>query len=134
MKIFSLMLTMAIFLVSKHLFAQEQSEVDKSQSASHEISDTAPNLADLIPLTTKFLNRSAAIANELTGIKDISEIENQLEGIASKLRGHANNLKHLKDSKFQNYSSVIINKTLQLNKTDTFFQELEIKIISLYQI
>jgi potassium efflux system protein len=129
MKIFRLIMTLAMFLVSSPLLAQEQSQqASQGSTIENKISDAAPSLADIIPFRTKLLTRLTAIENELTGVKDVSEIEGQLEDIERKLGGYVDKLKQLKDTGYENYNEVMMLKKA-FRSDNVLFEEISSSLV-----
>ena len=98
-KVLWVMLPMAVFLIWSHVLAKEQSQSDQTSGAQQESAAAAPDLADIIPLTTELSGRLSALENELTGLLDISVVEKKYAGIEERLKDLAGQLQRLKDSK-----------------------------------
>ena len=74
-KIFRVVLPITVLLVSSHVLAQEQSDGDQPSEKKQDVSVSAPDLADIIPKVTKLSGDLATLDNRVTGVLDISELE-----------------------------------------------------------
>ena len=97
-KILGVVLLMAVFLISSHGLAQEQSQGDQNSVAEGELPATAPELADIIPLATQLSGRLASLENEVAALSDISETERKYAEIEENLKGPEDLLQRMKDS------------------------------------
>ena len=74
-KILGAVLPIAVLLISSHALAEELSNGDQTSGAKREVSVSAPDLADIIPLAAKLSGHLATLENKVTGVLDVSEFE-----------------------------------------------------------
>ena len=106
-KIFAVVLLIALFLISSHVPAQEQSNVDQTSGAKRELPASAPDLADIVPLAAKLTGGLAALENSISGLLDVTAFERKYAGIDANLKGLAGQLQRLKDSKNYRYRKLV---------------------------
>ena len=95
-KILTVMLPIALLLISSHVLAQEQPEGDQTSGTKRDVSESAPDLADIIPLATKLSGDLATLENSITGVVDISEVEEKYARIEENLKDPAAQLQRIK--------------------------------------
>ncbi len=105
------MLPIALFLISSHTLAQEQSNADQYAGTQQDVSVSAPDLADIIPKATKLSADLAALENRVSGLPDVSEFEKKYARIEENLKGPAAQLQQIKDAKDGR-----LNKLLEIRK------------------
>jgi len=93
------------------VLAQEQSKGDQPLGTKRDVSESAPDLADIIPLATKLSGDLATLENSVTGVLDISEFEEKYTRIEENLKDPAAQLQQLKDSK-----DARLNKLVEIRK------------------
>ena len=98
-KILSVVLSIAVFLLASHVFAQEQTSGDQTPATTRDKSVPAPDLADIIPQATKLSADLATLKNRVRDLLDVSGFEKNYAGIEKKLQGAAAQLQQIKDSK-----------------------------------
>jgi small-conductance mechanosensitive channel len=98
-KILSVVLSIAVFLLASHVFAQEQTSGDQTPATTRDKPVSAPDLADIIPQATKLSADLATLKNRATDLLDVSGFEKNYAGIEEKLQGAAAQLQQIKDSK-----------------------------------
>ena len=98
-KILSVVLSIAVFLLASHVFAQEQTSGDQTPATTRDKPVSAPDLADIIPQATKLSADLATLKNRATDLLDVSGFEKNYAGIEKKLQGAAAQLQQIKDSK-----------------------------------
>ena len=110
-KILRLVLPIAVILISSHVLAQEQPEGDQTSGTKRDVSESAPDLADIIPLATKLSGDLATLENSVTGVLNVSEFEEKFARIEENLKDPAAQLQQIKDSK-----DVKINKLVEIRR------------------
>jgi potassium efflux system protein len=88
-----------VFLISSPLLAQEQPEGDQAPGAKQEVTESVPNLADIIPKAAQLSGDLASLESRVAVAMDISEFEKKFAQIEENLEGPAAELKQIKDSK-----------------------------------
>ena len=95
-KILRVVLPIAVILVSSHVLAQEQPDGDQTSGTKRDVSKSAPDLADIIPLATKLSGDLATLENSVTGVLNISEFEEKFARIEENLKDPAAQLQRIK--------------------------------------
>jgi small-conductance mechanosensitive channel len=98
-KIIGIVLPMAVLLISSYVLAHEQPEGDQTAGANQELPVAVPDLADIIPLATELSRRLAFLEVKVADGLDVSGVEMEYAGIEANLKGPADELQRLKDSK-----------------------------------
>jgi small-conductance mechanosensitive channel len=93
------------------VLAQEQPNGDQPPEAKQEVTESVPNLADIIPKAAQLSGDLAALENRVAGAMDISEFEKKFARIEKNLEGPAAELKQIKDSK-----AGMLNKFFEIRK------------------
>ena len=93
-----------VFLISSPVLAQEQHTPEQPNGAQppeakQEVTESLPNLADIIPKAAKLSGNLASLENRVAGAMDISEFEKKFAQIAENLEGPAAELQQIKESK-----------------------------------
>ena len=93
-----------VFLISNPVLAQEQQTQvqpngDQPPEAKQEVTESVPNLADIIPKAAKLSGDLASLENRVAVARDISEFEKKFAQIEENLEGPAAELQQIKDSK-----------------------------------
>jgi small-conductance mechanosensitive channel len=94
-------------MISSHALAHEPSQSNQPSGAEREIPAATPDLADIVPLSTKLSGRLAALEKDATGLLDVSALEKKYAGIETNLRDPAGQLQTLKDSKDYKYNRLV---------------------------
>ena len=110
-KILRLVLPIAVILISSHVLAQEQSKGDQTREAKQDVSEPAPDLADIIPKATKLSGNLAILEHKVSGVLDISEFEEKYARIEENLKDPAAQLQQIRDSK-----AVKLDKLIEIRK------------------
>ena len=87
--ILGVVLPIAALLISSHVLAQEQSNVDQTPGAKQDASESATDIADIIPKAAKLSGELSILENRVTGILDVSELEKKYSMIEENLMGPA---------------------------------------------
>jgi len=98
-KILRVVLPIAVLLISSHVPAQEQSNVDQTSGTKQDVSVSAPDLADIIPKATKLAADLANLENRVSGVPDVSELEKKYARIEENLKDPGAQLQQIKDAK-----------------------------------
>jgi len=98
-KILTVVLVIAVFLISRHALPQDQSNAEQTSATKQDESGTAMGLADIIPKATKLSANLAALENRVDGLPDVSEFEKKVAGIEENLKDPAAQLQQIKDKK-----------------------------------
>lgn len=98
-KILRLVLPIVLILISSQVLAIEQPNDDQTSGTKRDVSVSAPDLADIIPLVTKLFADLAILKNSVTRVLDISEFEEQYARIEKDLKDPAAQIQQIKDSK-----------------------------------
>ena len=109
--ILRIVLTLAVILISSHTIAQEQPNGNLAPETKRDVSKSAPDLADLIPLATKLTGDLATLENRVTGVLDISEFEEKFNRIEEDLKDPAAQLQQIIASK-----DVKLNKLVEIRE------------------
>jgi potassium efflux system protein len=110
-KILTIVLAIAIFLISRYALPQEQSNTEQTSETKQDASESAQDLADIIPKATKLSADLAALENRVTGLPDVSEFEKKVAGIEEHLKDPAAQLQQIRDKKDGR-----LNKLVELRK------------------
>jgi len=100
-------LAMAVLIISSHAFAHEPSQSNQPSGGEREIPAAAPDLADIVPLSTELSGRLAALEKDATDLLDVSTLEKKYAEIEMNLKDPADQLQTLKDSKEYKYSKLV---------------------------
>jgi len=98
-KILRIVLLIAVLLISSHVSAQDQSSGDQTSGDKRDVSESATDIADIIPKAAKLSGELAILENRVTDILDVSELEKKYARIAENLTGLVAQLQQSKDSK-----------------------------------
>ena len=74
-KILRIVLPIAALLIPIQVLAQELSIDDQTSGTKREVSVSAPDLADIIPLATKLSGNLVILENKVNSVLEVSEIE-----------------------------------------------------------
>ncbi len=110
-KILRLILPIAVILMSSNVLAQDPPNGDQTSETKQEVAEPTPDLADIIPKAAQLSGNLAMLENSVTGILDISELEEKYTGIEEKLKNPAATLQQIKDSK-----NIKLNKLVEIRK------------------
>ena len=93
-----------VFLISSPVLAQEQPTQeqpngDQPPEAKQEVTESIPNLADIIPKAAKLSGDLTSLESRVAVAMDISELEKKFAQIKENLEGPAAELQQIKDSK-----------------------------------
>ncbi|MEJ2286602.1 MAG: mechanosensitive ion channel [Desulfobacterales bacterium] len=102
---------MAVMLISSQVLAQQQTDADQSLETKQDVSESAPDLANIIPEAAKLSGELAILENRVANILDISEFEKKYIGIEESLKAPFAQLQQIKESKNSR-----LNKLLELRK------------------
>ncbi|MFC1825264.1 mechanosensitive ion channel family protein [Thermodesulfobacteriota bacterium] len=97
----------ALLLISSQAPAEDQPQVDQTAGLKGELPSPAPDLAEIIPLATKLTGRLAALENRVAGLLDMDAVGRKYSEIEENLKGPADQLKGLKNSKIYNYNKLV---------------------------
>ena len=106
-KILGAVLPIAVLLISSHALAEELSNGDQTSGAKREVSVSAPDLADIIPLAAKLSGHLATLENKVTGVLDVSEFERKYTKIEANLKSPTAQLQQIKDSKEGRFNKLV---------------------------
>ncbi|MGD8469456.1 MAG: mechanosensitive ion channel, partial [Desulfobacterales bacterium] len=104
-------MSIAVILLSSHVLAQEQPDGDQTSETKQEVAESTPDIADIIPKAAKLYGDMATLENSVTGVLDISELEEKYVQIEENLRALAAQLKQIKESK-----NIKLNKLVDIRK------------------
>ena len=110
-KILTAVLAIAIFLIPGYALPQEQPNGDQPKEVKQEKTESAPDLADIIPKATKLSADLAALKNKVANAPDVSEFEKKVDGIEVNLKAPAAQLQKIKAAKEGR-----LNKLVELRK------------------
>ena len=110
-KILTAVLSIAIFLIPGYALPQEQPNGDQPKEVKQEKTESAPDLADIIPKATKLSADLAALKNKVANAPDVSEFEKKVDGIEVNLKAPAAQLQKIKAAKEGR-----LNKLVELRK------------------
>jgi small-conductance mechanosensitive channel len=110
-KILTVVSAIAIFLIPGYALPQEPSDTDQTSATKQDESESAPELADIIPKATKLSAVLAALKISVADAPDVSEFEKEVDGIAENLKGPAEQLQQIKETKVGR-----LNKLVELRK------------------
>jgi potassium efflux system protein len=110
-KNFWIVLCIAVFLISNHVSAQEQSKGDQTSEAKREVTVVDWDLSKIIPRAAKLSGELSILENRVTNLWDISELEKEYAKIEENLKDPVAQLQQTKESKDSR-----INKLLELRK------------------
>jgi len=105
-QILRVVLLMSVFLISGYALAQEQPPGVQTSGEKQELPGAVPELAEIIPLSTKLYGRLAVLENKLAVIPDISEFQKKYDEIEANLKVPADKLQKIKDSKVYSYTEL----------------------------
>ena len=106
-KILGAVLPIAVLLISSHALAEELTNGDQTSGAKREVSVSAPDLADIIPLAAKLSGHLATLENKVTGVLDVSEFERKYTKIEANLKSPTAQLQQIKDSKEGRFNKLV---------------------------
>ncbi|MGD9150062.1 MAG: hypothetical protein PVG40_07205, partial [Desulfobacterales bacterium] len=110
-KILRLILPIAVILMSSNVLAQDPTNVEQVPESKQDVSKSTPDLANIIPKAAQLSGDLAMLENSVTGILDISELEEKYTGIEENLKNPAATLQQIKDSK-----NIKLNKLVEIRK------------------
>ena len=110
-KILRLILPIAVILMSSNVLAQDPPKVEQVPESKQDVSKPTPDLANIIPKATQLSGDLAMLENSVTGILDISELDEKYTGIEENLKNPAARLQQIKDSK-----NIKLNKLVEIRK------------------
>ena len=94
-KILTVVLAVAIFLIPGYALPQEPSDTEQTSATTQNVSETVPELADIIPKATQLSADLAALKNKVTNAPDVSEFEKKVDGIEVNLKAPAAQLQQI---------------------------------------
>jgi len=106
-KILRIVLPIAALLIPIQVLAQELSIDDQTSGTKREVSVSAPDLADIIPLATKLSGNLVILENKVNSVLEVSEIERKYASIEANLKGPAAQLQKIKDSKEGRFNKLV---------------------------
>ena len=89
-------LLMAIFSITGHVLANEQSQKDNASSIEQELVAATPALAEIIPLATQLSGRLVILEKKVKNVLDSLVLEKNYAGIEVELNNYLDQLKQLK--------------------------------------
>jgi potassium efflux system protein len=110
-KILTVALAIAIFLIPRYALPQEQPNGDQPKEIKQEKTESAPDLAEVIPKVTKLAADLVALENRVSAAPDVSEFEKKVAGIEERLKEPAAQLQQIKGAKDGR-----LNKLVELRK------------------
>jgi small-conductance mechanosensitive channel len=110
-KILTVALAIAIFLIPRYALPQEQPNGDQPKEIKQEKTESAPDLAEVIPKVTKLAADLVALENRVSAAPDVSEFEKKVAGIEESLKEPATQLQQIRDAKDGR-----LNKLVELRK------------------
>jgi len=110
-KILTIALAIAIFLIPRYALPQEQPNGDQPKEIKQEKTESAPDLAEVIPKVTKLAADLVALENRVSAAPDVSEFEKKVAGIEESLKEPATQLQQIRDAKDGR-----LNKLVELRK------------------
>jgi potassium efflux system protein len=110
-KILTIVLAIAIFLIPRYALPQEQPNGDQPKEIKQEKTESAPDLAEVIPKVTKLAADLVALENRVSAAPDVSEFEKKVAGIEESLKEPATQLQQIRDAKDGR-----LNKLVELRK------------------
>jgi potassium-dependent mechanosensitive channel len=122
-------LATAIFLISSHAMAQEQSKADQPSGIKQETPVAPPDLADIIPSAAELSGRLAALENRIKGGLDISKFEKKYDKIEANLKNPSVQLQRLKNSKGYKYDKLVELREI-IKQENKLFEEISTPISS----
>ncbi len=115
-KIFWVVLPMAVLLIASQLLAHEQSQSDQVSGAKPALSEPAPDLADIVPSAAELAGRLVTLENGIKDGLDISALKRKYAEIEANLKGPADQLQRLKDSKDYRFGKLVeLRKEIEQN-------------------
>ena len=98
-RVFKIGFLIFLLLSSSLVFAEEKPKDDQTHEAKQYESEPVPDLADLIPKTTKLSRDLANLENKVAGILDISKFDDKYARIEDDLKNPTAQLEQTKASK-----------------------------------
>jgi small-conductance mechanosensitive channel len=121
-KILCVVLPIALLLIASHVWALEEPPDNPTSSTKQELSETIPELAEIIPLSTALSSRLVALENKIRGGLDVSAVEREYTRIEADLKDPADQLQRLKDSKDYRFNMLVILRE-KIEQENTRFKE-----------
>ena len=106
-KILGIVLQIAVLLISSHVLAQEPSNGDQPSGANREVSVSAPDLAEIIPMATILSGNLATLEVKISGAFDVLEFERKYARIDANIEVLATQLQQIKDSKDSRFNKLV---------------------------
>ncbi len=106
-KILGAVLPIGLLLISSHVFANQQSQEDKTQVDKPEITVSVPELGKIIPSAAKLSDRLAFLEYKVKNVLDISELEKRYAEIEKNLKDPSDQLQKLKDAKELKFNKLV---------------------------
>ena len=124
----SVLITMSSLLVSINSAAQDQSQDDQPPVPKETTIASVPALAEIIPLEIELSGRLVTLQNEINGLLDVSEVENEYADFEKTLAFLVDQLNQFKVSKDPRYSALIeLDKSL--DKSANSFDEISAPLL-----
>ena len=123
----AVMLLMAFLLTSVPAQAQVQTPGDQASGMKNELSAAVPELSEIIPLSTKLYGRLAVLENAIRGVLDVSEFQKKYAEIEKNLKGTADHVQQLKDSKVYRYRKLLELRDV-IEQENEVFEEVSIPL------
>jgi small-conductance mechanosensitive channel len=98
-EIFRILLSIAVFLISSHASAHEQTNGNPTSESKRDVSVLELDLSEIIPEAAKLSGKLSILENRVTNILDISEFEKKYANIEENLRKPLIQLQQIKESK-----------------------------------
>ena len=98
-KIKGLVLPIALLLISVQVPAQEQSQSDQVLEVKEDAAIAVPDLAGIIPLATELSGRLATLENKITGVLDVSAVQDGYTEVESSLKDLTAKVHRLKETR-----------------------------------
>jgi len=106
-KILGTVLPIALLLISSHVFANRQSQDDKTPVDKPVITVFAPGLGKIIPSAAKLSDRLALLEYKVKNVLDVSELEKRYAEIEKNLKNPSDQLQKLKDAKVLKFNKLV---------------------------
>jgi small-conductance mechanosensitive channel len=110
-KILSVVLPIAVLLISGQVLAQEPSNGDKTSETKQDVSESALDMADIIPKAAKLSGHLASLESRVAGVLDTSEFEKKYARIEENLKEITAQFHQIKDTK-----DIRLNKLVEIRK------------------
>ena len=122
-KILWIVVPIAVLLILSHVSAQEQFNDDQTAEAKRDLSETAWDLAEIIPKAAKLSGELAILENKATNVLDISEFEKKYARIEKNLKNPFAKLNQIKESKDRRFDK-LVELRKRIERENEIFEEI----------